>query len=686
MRVHEIAKELKLSTKDISDTLNALDITGKTHLSKLEEEDIKRIREHHSGVKRLTLRTAVNAPANPAPAPEPEPPEQKDEAVAEDHAEKEPDGPNVIMIKGATVMVKELATLMDVKPNVLIAELMKMNVFASINMKLEFKVAQEIAAKHGVKLEQEKKEKPPPPPRKKEVKNPTSFKEDRPEELLPRAPVVTFMGHVDHGKTSLLDKIREANVVSGEAGGITQHIGAYTVDFDDHKITFLDTPGHQAFTAMRARGAQLTDIAVLVVAADDGVMPQTREAIRHAKAANVCIIVAVNKMDLPGANPDRVKQQLMEEEVMCEDWGGDVGVCHVSAETGEGMEALLDRINLESEMMELKANPDGGGQGYVIEARLEQGMGPIATVLVKRGTLNVGDAVVIGPCWGKVKALINDKGHKVRKAGPSEAVQCMGLNKVPEAGAEFLVYPNDRAAKTEAETQQVQARTDSLKGSARGSSLEDLFAQTADSEKKELNAIVKCDVQGTLEAVQQSLVDIKSDKVAVKIILSSVGNVNENDVLLAKASNAMVLGFHVGKEPGVDRMAKHEGVEIRLYSIIYELIDDIRRSMTGMIDPEYVEKITGRAEIRQVFDIGKRSRIAGCMVVQGRINSKSKARVFRNDELLYTGTMASLKRFQNDASEVREGQECGIGLDNFKNIEVGDIIECYNLNRIEQEL
>jgi translation initiation factor IF-2 len=574
------------------------------------------------------------------------------------------------------------------KPNQVIAELMKKNIFASINAEIDLKIAKEIGAKHGFTVRKEEKRKTPPPPKIKKVTKPAEQIPDTPDALIHRPPVVTFMGHVDHGKTSLLDKIRNTRVVAGESGGITQHIGAYTVELDDHKITFLDTPGHAAFTAMRARGANLTDIAVLVVAADDGVMPQTIEAIKHAQAAGVCIIIAINKMDLRSANPDRLKQQLQEHEVMVEDWGGPIGCCPVSAMTGEGIDGLLERIIMEAEMLELKANPNKPAHGFVVEAQMEPGMGPTASLLVKSGTLKIGDSVICGPYWGRVKALISDQGKKVRTAGPSTAVKILGLTSVPSAGAEFQVMANDRDAKSLSAAMQQEQRTQALEGSAapKKMSLDDLFGAADSIEKKELKVIIKGDVQGSLEAIAHSLKGIKSEKVSIKLISTDVGNITVNDVLLASASDAIILGFHTGKENGANAAAKREGVEIRLYSIIYELIDDVESAMKGLLEPELREQVIGNAEIREVFELSKKSKIAGCMVMTGRITSKAIIRIKRGRDILFEGVIGSLKRFQNEANEVRQGQECGIRPDNFMNFEPGDTIEAYLVEKITQEL
>ena len=599
----------------------------------------------------------------------------------------------IIELKKPKVMVKDFAEMLDLKPNILIAELMRMNVFASINAEIDLNVAKKIGDKYGFTVQKEEKKRPAvrvnTTTRKTVADRIDTSIPDSPESLLPRPPVVTFMGHVDHGKTSLLDRIRDSRVVSGEAGGITQHIGAYTVDVNDSKITFLDTPGHAAFTAMRARGANMTDVVVLVIAADDGVMPQTLEALKHAQAADVCIIIAMNKMDLRSANPDKLKQQLQENDVMVEDWGGSIGCCPVSAETGEGMEGLLERILLESEMLELKANPKKPAHGFVVEAQMEAGMGPTASVIVKAGTLEVGNSMLCGKYWGRVKALINDQGVKVRSAGPSMAVKILGLTNVPGAGDEFEILENDKEAKRLAEAIQSEERKLALVGSSapKKMSLDDLFGNSETSEeKKELRLIIKADVQGSIEAIEHSLSGINSDKVDLKILANEVGNITVNDVMLASASDAIILGFHAGKENGANAAAKREGVEIRLYSIIYELIENVENAMKGLLEPELREQVIGEAEILEVFEFSKKSKIAGCMVQTGRITAKANIRIKRNNELIYEGVIGSLKRFQNDASEVRQGQECGIRPDHFIGFEVGDLIEAYLVEKISQKL
>ncbi|MFH0879195.1 MAG: translation initiation factor IF-2 [Lentisphaerota bacterium] len=712
MRVHEIARDLKLTSKDILDKLHEMRVEAKSHMTALTPDQETALRAAFPLPVITTTLKVVTPPPPSAPkqthapslaaktphaaAPKVEAPKPAAVRAAPvapvaptaPVAPAEPAAPEApqkktVLIRGA-IIVKELAEQLGMKPNQLIAELMMMNVFASINERVDLKIAQQVAEKHGYAFEHEKKvveNKPVPKP----VEPPPEPINDHTEDLTPRPPIVTFLGHVDHGKTSLLDKIRNSRVALGEDGGITQHIGAYTVTYHDKPITFLDTPGHAAFTAMRARGANLTDVAVVIVAADDGVMPQTKEAIQHARAAKVCIMVAINKIDLRGANIDRVKRQLQQEGLNPEDWGGDIVCCPVSATTGEGIDHLLEMILIQAEMLELKSNPRRRAQGYVVEARLEAGSGPTATLLIRRGTLQVGDAVVCGPHWGKVKALINDQGIKVRTAGPSAAVKMMGLTNVPEPGAEFSVYTDDRAARAISEERMAQKRLDDITAPKRAT-LEDLLKQTSTTEKRELMVILKTDVQGSLEAIQQSLLGIKSDKVSLKIALAGVGNITGNDVLLASACNAVILGFHVSKEDGVSSMAKREGVEIRLYSIIYEMLDNVRDAMTGLLDPVIKESVVGHAEVRQVFDITKKGRIAGCMCVDGRITSRSKARVVRKSDLLFTGSLLSLKRFQNDASEVREGQECGIRLEGFDAFQAGDIIEFYDVEKIAQQL
>jgi len=705
MKLHEVAKDVDVSVEELIEILQDIEIEVDDPNAELSDAQIAQVCDElgYASIEAAQVENA-NKPAVAEPVVEEKVaapvvveqtvadvvvPEKRERDFPVAAEEEKIDAPDVIELKKPKVTVKEFARLMDMKPNQIIAELMKMNIFAAINAEIDIKVAKEIGKKYGFIVRKEEKRKAPVASKAKKaaLKRPEKTP-DTPDALLPRPPVVTFMGHVDHGKTSLLDQIRNAKVVAGESGGITQHIGAYTVEINDHKITFLDTPGHAAFTAMRARGANLTDIVVLVVAADDGVMPQTVEAIKHAQAAGVCVIIAMNKMDLRAANPDRLKQQLQENEVMVEDWGGSIGCCPVSAITGEGIDGLLERIVLESEMMELKANPNKPANGFVVEAQMEQGMGPTASLLVKTGTLKIGDSIICGLSWGRIKALISDQGKKVRTAKPSDAVKVLGLTSVPRAGDEFQVMANDREAKALSEALQQEARTQTLEGAVapKKMSLDDLFGAGESDEKKELKVIIKADVQGSLEAISHSLQGIKSDKVEINIISSDVGNITANDVLLASASDAIILGFHTGKENGANAAAKREGVEIRLYSIIYELIDEVESAMKGLLEPELREQVIGSAEIKEVFELSKKSKIAGCMVTTGRIDKKASIRIKRGKDILFEGVIGSLRRFQNEAKEVRQGQECGIRPDNFLNFEAGDIVEAYFVEKITQEL
>ncbi|MBA4388029.1 MAG: translation initiation factor IF-2 [Verrucomicrobia bacterium] len=589
----------------------------------------------------------------------------------------------VIKTRGA-IIVRDFADKLGIRSNRLIAELMGMNVLAKITESISLDVARKIAEKHGFTFEHEKKSADHEQFLKK--KPDADDEADRAEDLLPRPPVVTFMGHVDHGKTSLLDRIRKTQVAKGEHGGITQHIGAYTVDINGRKITFLDTPGHAAFTAMRARGATLTDIVVIVIAADDGIMPQTKEALMHAKAASVTIMVAINKMDLPAANVDRVKTQLQAEGLAPEDWGGTVVCVPVSAQTGKGIEHLLEMILLQAEVLDLRANPKRRAKGYVIEAQMKAGMGPTVSLLVKAGTLNIGDAVLCGAHYGRIRALINDHGIKVKSAGPGTPIKCLGLSGVPEAGAEFRVCANDKLAREQAGEYAERMKKENAGVPVRTVSLENLFDKIKDQKRLEFKIILKADTQGSVEAIKHGLQEIKSDKVTLDVIFGSTGNVTENDVMLAKASGGIILGFNAGKEPGVDAIARHEGVEINLHHIIYELIDQVRAAMTGMLAPIYKENVVGHAEILQVFPHGKAGKVAGCRVLDGSARTKIKVRVKRGKEVLFEGTMDSLKHFRESVSEVKEGNECGIRLAKFSDFQPGDIFEFYELEQLKQDL
>jgi len=704
MRICDLAKELMTTGKELLGLLQTRGCSVRSTQAKLTPEleqflrdEIQRIYYAPAAEKTEEASAAEAAPDAPAEEPPAEakasdapeaPASEADAATAPEEApvEEEPEAPKTIAIKGH-VAVKDFADMLGIKPNVLIAKLMKQGIFASIGMKIDFKTADPIAKDLGFILEHEKKATTPPPQPKPEPIPEGS--PDTKDDLLPRAPVVTFMGHVDHGKTSLLDYIRKAKVADGEDGGITQHIGAYQVEHEGRAITFLDTPGHEAFTAMRARGANLTDIAVIVIAAEDGIMPQTEEAIQHAQAADVAMVVAINKCDLRSANPDRVKRQLQQKGLAPEDWGGDLICCEVSATTGDGMDHLLEMILLQSDVLELKANPHRKAQGYVIESRLEAGMGPTANVLITNGTLQLNDAIVSGSSWGRVKAMINDQGKKVRTAGPSAAIKVLGMTSVPAPGSEFHIYKNDREARQVAEERTAAERLQSLEGDGEEKvplTLDELLQEKVGSEKRTLNVILKTDVLGSLEAIRSSLEGIQSEKVDLAIIGMGAGNVTVNDVLLASASKAIILGFHVAKDTGSGAEAKRKGVDIRLYSIIYEMLDDVKNLLTGLLEPIIKEHINGRVVIRQIFDMGKRGKVAGGMCEKGKVTLKARARVRRKDEILYEGKIATLRRFQNEASEVREGQECGIVLDRFTNFLEGDIIESYEIEKVPQKL
>jgi translation initiation factor IF-2 len=577
---------------------------------------------------------------------------------------------------GDTVSVKELAEKMSKPAAEIIKKLLMLGIMATINQELDFDTASLIAEDFGIQVEKLIDKSSEEVLLKEE--------EDRPEDLKPRPPIVTIMGHVDHGKTSLLDAIRQTNVIATEAGGITQHIGAYSVNIDGKKIAFLDTPGHEAFTAMRARGANVTDIAILVVAADDGVMPQTAEAISHAKAANVSIIVAINKIDKPGANPDRVKQELTEYGLIAEDWGGDTIMVPVSAKKKEGIDNLLEMILLVAEMLELKANPNKRAKGTVIEAKIDKGKGPVATILVQEGTLNVGDAFVVGHTSGKIRAMADDKGKRIKKAGPSTPVEILGLSEVPDAGDIFIVMDDEKDARQIAEKRKEKQKQE-LQKTAMKVSLDDLFNQIQEGKMKELNLIVKADVQGSVEAVKQSLVKLSNDEVKIKTIHGGVGAITESDVMLASASSAIIIGFNVRPQPAAAELAEKNDVDIRLYRVIYSAIEDIEAAMKGMLEPEYKEVVLGHAEVRTLFKVSSIGTIAGCMVLDGKITRNSSVRLIRNGIVVHEGNLASLKRFKDDVKEVNAGYECGLNLDKYNDVKEGDIIESYIIEAVPRK-
>lgn len=573
--------------------------------------------------------------------------------------------------------IKELADKMKVVPSVIVKKLFLQGKVVTVNQEIDYETAEEIALEFDVLCEKE------------EVVDVIEelLKEDEEDEslMVKRPPVVCVMGHVDHGKTSLLDAIRHTNVTDREAGGITQHIGAYMVEVNGEKITFLDTPGHEAFTAMRMRGANSTDIAILVVAADDGVMPQTVEAINHAKAAGVEIIVAINKIDKPGANIERVKQELTEYELIPEDWGGSTIFVPVSAHTKEGIPELLEMILLTSEVLELKANPNRAARGLVIEAQLDKGKGSVATVLVQKGTLHVGDAIAAGSAHGRVRAMMDDKGRRVKEAGPSQPVEILGLNDVPNAGEVFVGCDSEKEARNFAETFIAQNKVKLLEETKSRMSLDDLFNQIQEGNLKELNIVVKADVQGSVEAIKQSLLKLSNDEVVIKIIHGGVGAINESDVILASASNAIIIGFNVRPDSTAKEIAEREGVDLRLYRVIYNAIEDVEAAMKGMLDPVFEEKVLGHAEVRQTFKASGVGTIAGAYVQDGIFERNCKVRLVRDGIVMFDGPLASLKRFKDDVKEVRAGYECGFVFENYNDIKEGDHVEAYKMVEIERK-
>ena len=641
-RVYQIAEEVGMSNKDILAKLKELGIEAQNEKAELEEEEVELLMD----------------------------------LLEEEKGSDE----NIITVDG-TLTVQQLAEALGKPATEVIMKLMKMGTMASLNQEVNFEIASHLASDYGFTLvaggnDEDAEE---------EIEALMQIEEDREEDLKPRPPVVTVMGHVDHGKTSLLDAIRSTHVTNSEAGGITQHIGASEVSINGQKIVFLDTPGHEAFTAMRARGAQVTDIAILVVAADDGIMPQTIEAINHAKAAEVPLIVAINKIDKPSANPDKVKQELSEQGLLVEDWGGDVIAVPVSARQKTGIDTLLEMILLVAEMEELKANPDKRAVGTVVEAELDKGRGPVATVLVQGGTLKVGDPIVCGVACGKVRAMINSKGKRVKTAGPSTAVEILGLSEVPLGGDQFVAVPSDKVARNIAEKRQQIAREEMLKSNQR-MSLDQFFDQMNEGQVKDLNVIIKADVQGSVQAVKQSLEKLSNDEVGVRVIHGGVGAINESDVTLAAASNAIIIGFNVRPVSGAESLAEKENVDIRSYTIIYKAIEDIQAAMSGMLDPEYRDEDTGKAEIREVYKISGVGTVSGCYVTSGKIFRNGKVRIVRDGIIIHEGEILALKRFKDDVKEVNSGYECGMSFVNYNDIKVGDIVEAYITKEVERKL
>lgn len=708
IRVSELAKELKVTSKELVEKLRALKIDVKGHASTLDKKTVtlvkKELKPKKSSVKKkepvkVKAKAKAKVKAEPKKRPEkkrakrvpsevegkepakkvvreekPEVEARPEPVVEEKVIEKKPDL-KVLKID-LPVTLKELALKLQTKPSELIKKLLTQKILVTINQSLNEENAGKIAQEFGYTIERL--------PTQEETLLAEHEKED-PKNLKPRAPIVTFMGHVDHGKTSLLDMIRKTKVVDKEAGGITQHIGAYEVVLPKGRVTFLDTPGHAAFTAMRARGANATDVVVLVVAADDGIMPQTIEAIDHARAANVPIIVAINKIDKQNINMDKVKKQLAERELMPEDWGGKTITVGVSAKTGQGIDDLLDMLLLEAEMLELKANPDRPASGVVVEAELSKGKGPVATILVAIGTLKLGDMIIVGLNYGKVKAMLDDKGRRVSEAGPAKPVEILGLSGVPLAGERFYVIGDEKKARDIVSVKRMEAEKKKLDARAQKITLEELYDKIKEGEVKELNIILKADVQGSLEAIKDSLEKLSTAEVKLSVIHGQVGNINESDVMLASASNAVILGFHVAITPEAKALSKQEGVDVRLYNIIYEAINDVKAAMEGLLEPVIEETFLGRAEVRQVFKVSKVGIVAGCYISKGTIPRNAIAKLIRDKEVIFKAKISSLRHLKDDVKEVKEGYECGISL-SFKDIKKGDLIEAIEIKKVARRL
>lgn len=706
VRVYELAKKLDMSSKELINKLEELSIEVNSHMSSLEEEDVNIIEELFAESKKETSKEATGeAEKKPEAKEEPKKTNKKakkkklskkeqkkqrnkgnggshEETRREDKTEEKNEVDDIIELE-EKIIVKDLAEKLDKNPNEIIGKLVQLGIMAAINQEVDFDTAELIASEYGIEVTLKESE-------EEDVEDPEELldfeiEEDDPKDLEFRSPVISVMGHVDHGKTTLLDAIRKTKHVDTEAGGITQHIGASEIQINNQKIVFLDTPGHEAFTSMRARGAKATDIAILVVAADDGVMPQTIEAINHAKAAEIPMIVAINKIDKPGANADRVKQELTEHNVVIEEWGGEVIAVEVSAIEGTGIDQLLETILLVAEMEELKANPNRKALGIVIEANLDKGRGAVATVLVKNGTLKIGDNVVVGLASGKVRAMVNDSGKRLKKAGPATAVEITGLSEVPKAGDKLIVVDDEKMARNIAAKRQSKIKEDKVKSDKRVS-LEDLYDRMKEGELKELNIIVKADVQGSVEAVRQSLLKLSNEEVVIKPIHGGVGAITETDVMLASASNAIIIGFNVRPTSSATSLAKSEEVDLRTYRIIYKAIEDIEAAMEGMLDPEFKEVDLGKVEVRATFKVPNAGIVAGCYVLEGKITRKSKIRLVRDGIVVHEGEIDSLRRFKDEAKEVVKGYECGVGIENFNDVKEGDIIEAYEIQEVERKL
>ncbi|MDR5658220.1 translation initiation factor IF-2 [Serpentinicella sp. ANB-PHB4] len=674
IRVYQLAKTLGLSNKELIEKLSDLSIDVSNHMSTVDEESAELLQQYlkeiatksenkETGEETIKDHIIQNEDINQEKINE----KKNNNNVSEES--------NILEIN-EKITVKDFAETIGKSVNEIISKLIHMGVMATINQEIDFESAEKVAQLYDIELLKNE-------PEDVEESDFIVHVEDNIEDLKPRSPVVTVMGHVDHGKTSLLDAIRKTKITQREAGGITQHIGASEIKLNDKNIVFLDTPGHEAFTAMRARGAKVTDIAILVVAADDGVMPQTIEAINHAKAAEVPIIVAINKMDKPDANPDRVKQELADNDILIEEWGGDVVSVSVSAMQGTNIDTLLEMILLVAEMEELKANPNRSAVGTVIEAELDKGKGPVATIIVQNGTLNVGDSIVIGTTYGRVRAMINSDGKRVKVAGPSTAVEITGLSDVPGAGDQLNAISDDKTAREIANNRINKIKEEQLKASQK-ISLDALYNQVEQGAIKELNVIVKADVQGSVQAVRQSLSKLSNDKVIVKSIHGGVGAITESDVMLASASNAIIIGFNVRPSSGAVSLADKEEVDVRLYKIIYNALEDLESAMKGMLDPEYKEVQLGKAEVRLTFKVPGAGTVAGCYVIEGKIKRNANVRLVRDGIVVHDGDISSLKRFKDDVKEVATGYECGISIDNYNDLKENDIIEAYIMEEIKR--
>lgn len=681
IRVYELAKELNVSSKDLITLLmEEFGVEVKNHMSVIEDEDAALIQEliGENGIPQEKksivdeyedqLAEEVNKGVRKK--------KKTKKEIEREEIERNAEAACGVVEIGDTITVKELCEKLGKPTADVIKNLIFLGVMAGVNQEIDFATAEKLCEKYEVIAE-----------RKEEETELEAFEEDTDvveENLEKRPPIVTIMGHVDHGKTSLLDAIRKAKVTDTEAGGITQHIGAYTVTLNGEKITFLDTPGHEAFTAMRARGAQVTDIVILVVAADDGIMPQTKEAISHCKAANVPMIVAINKIDRPGANVDRVKQELTEHGLVAEDWGGDTICVPVSAKTGENLDSLLEMILLTAEMQELTADPNRKSKGTVIEAKLDKGRGAVASLLIQNGTLHVGDSILVGSTYGRIRAMFDDMGKKIKSAGPSIPVEVLGLSEVPAAGDRFVVVKDEKTARNMAEIRKDKIKTESHQASHRVS-LEDLYSQIQEGKVKELSIIVKADVQGSVEAIRQFLEKLSTDDVKVRVIHGAVGAITETDITLAAASNALMIGFNVRPDSNAVAMAEKDGVDIKTYRIIYDAIEDVKSAMIGMLDPEYKEVINGKAEVRMTYKISNVGTIAGCYVTDGKIVRNSEVRVIRDGIVIFESVLASLKRFKDDAKEVNKGYECGLSVERFNDLKEGDIIESFTMEAVKRK-